>query len=133
MHFLTLRSPYDLETVIVLEGSEYYEFIHGKPIRSQGQSANEHLLFQLSSTASSRVTTPGHPAEITITSCSSGKYGIIGSVHKGRYGSRSNKYEYLKHSTDLKNENGMTAVALSNRTAFILLYLVDKDSLSIII
>jgi hypothetical protein len=26
------RSPYDLETVIVLEGSEYYEFIHGEPM-----------------------------------------------------------------------------------------------------
>ena len=26
-HYLH-RSPYDLETVIILEGSEYYEFIH---------------------------------------------------------------------------------------------------------
>ena len=27
---MIFRSPYDLETVIVLEGSEYYEFIHGE-------------------------------------------------------------------------------------------------------
>ena len=38
-----------------------------------GQAANERLLFQLSSMALSRVTTPGPPAGTTITSCSSGK------------------------------------------------------------
>ena len=73
---MIFRSPYDLETVIVLEGSEYYEFIHGES-KSEALygpvAANEHLLFQLSSMASLRVTTPGPPAVTIITSCSSGE------------------------------------------------------------